>query len=150
MSEDSFKRILSFEGKIRRFFQSRQLSREEVADLYQETLCRLFESYRSFRREASEGTWIFSICRNVYFEYIRKSRRQALEGERDIPVPDKTEFIDFQSLVDDLPGYLKPVYSRRFRERLSIREISRELSMAEGTVKYYIYQIKKELRNMVQ
>ncbi|MBB6479369.1 RNA polymerase sigma factor [Spirochaeta isovalerica] len=150
MSEDLYKQVLNYEGKITRFFLSKQLSREEVEDLSQEVLCRIYESLHSFRGSSSPGTWIYAICRNVLFEFMRKQNRIQVLGERDIPVPDKTEYIDFTSLVDNLPGYLKPVYSRRFRENLSIREIARELNMAEGTVKYYLFIIKKYLRNMVQ
>jgi len=151
MSDDLRQHILGLENRIILFFRSRQLNREEVEDLSQEVFCRIYESISSFRGDASPGTWVYAICRNVYFEHLRKRRTLLLDfDERPIPVPDKTDYIDFQSLVQELPAYLKPVYDKRFRENLSIRDTALELSMKEGTVKYYIHMIRKCLRGMVQ
>ncbi len=45
-------------------------------DLVQEIYIRIFRSYGSFRGEASEKTWAFSIARNVIYDYFRKEKRK--------------------------------------------------------------------------
>lgn len=149
MPEKHFNEILRYEKRIHQFFKSHQLTTEEAEDLKQEALCRVYESISRFRGTSSLGTWIYGICRNVLYEHRRKNTRTVPILEYEIPVPDKTDYIDFTSLVDSLPDYLKPVYDRRFRMDMKIREIARQLSMPEGSVKYYIFLIKKHLRNMV-
>lgn len=149
MSEQFLAEILRYESKIFRFYSGQNLTREEVEDLQQETLCRIYESLPGFRGSSSLGTWIYSICKNVLFEYRRKQYRTVPIGDKEFPVPDKTEYIDFKTLVDSLPDYLKPLYAKRFRLNMPIKEIADQMKMPEGTVKYYLFLIRKRLRDMV-
>lgn len=149
MSEQLLNEILNYESKIFRFYTGQNLTKEEAEDLQQETLCRIYESLPGFRGVSSLGTWIYSICKNVLFEHRRKQFRTVPLGETEIPVPDKTEYIDFQTMVDSLPHYLKPIYMRRFKLYMPVKEIALQLNMPEGTVKYYLHLIRKQLKDMV-
>lgn len=149
MSERLLEEVLKYESKILRFYSGQNLTREESEDLKQETLCRIYESLPGFRGASSLGTWIYGICRNVLFEHRRRRIRTVPIGDEEIPVPDKTDYIDFQSLVDSLPQYLKPIYMRRFKLDMPVKEIADQLLMPEGTVKYYLHQIRKHLRDMI-
>lgn len=135
--------ILNYENKIEFFFSGHQLTREEIEDLKQESLCRIYESIESFRGASSLGTWIFSICKNVLYEFYRKRKKTIPIDDFEIVASDKTDFIVFDVLIQSLPEYLKPVYGKRFKMNMKIKEISQDLSMPVGTVKYYIHLIKK-------
>ena len=141
--------ILLYEKRIGLFFSRHNLSSEEREDLKQESLCRIYESISNFKGSSSLGTWIFSICKNVLYEFFRNKKKLIQLDNYEIEVPDKTDYIVIEILVQNLPEYLKPVYQRKYKQNLKIKDIARELSMAEGTVKYYIHLIKKHLREYI-
>ncbi len=132
--------------KIKYFFQAKNISREDIEDLTQESICRVYENIHKFNGNSSISTWIFSICKNVLYESYRKSPNvSSLEFEPAIKDTDK-EKIELDIILSKMPGYLKRVYDRKYRLNMKIKEISAELNIPEGTIKYYIHQIKEYLK----
>ena len=143
---DLFSKILTYEHKINLFFRQKQLSREEREDLTQEVLCRLYESISRYQGKSSLATWIFSVCRYTLYEYYRKNHYNLDIDYYEPMVQDKTESIHYEIIVEKLPPSLKIIYNKKYRLNMTIREISRELAVPEGTVKYRLYEIRKRLR----
>ena len=51
-----------------------------------------------------------------------------------------------EMIIEYLPPLLKQVYEKKYVQNTKIREIAAELSIPEGTVKYYLYLIRKYLK----
>ncbi|MDC7222362.1 MAG: sigma-70 family RNA polymerase sigma factor [Spirochaetales bacterium] len=143
---DFVRTVLNHEERIRRFFQREQLRSEVIEDLTQEVLCRLFESTRRFRGDSSRGTWIYGVCRNVLYEYYRKERRVLPLFEEPTSFSDGMDRVLLSLLEENLPDRLRVIYEKKYRQGWKIREIARELSLPEGTVKYYLYEIRRLLK----
>ena len=147
-----FRQILMHESRITRFFQKEQLSRETVEDLTQEVLCRCYESNSRFRGTSAPGTWIYAICRNVLYEYFRKKKTIGNINEFQLSVGDKTEQlmseIDLERARENLPSHLKVIYEKKYILHLKIREIAQDLSLPEGTIKYYLFVLRREFKRL--
>lgn len=51
--------------------------KDEIADLFQDILVRLWNGYDSFRREADVKTWIYRVSLNNCLDMQKKRRRQG-------------------------------------------------------------------------
>lgn len=49
--------------------------KEEVEDLFQETLVNMWNGVRNFRGDSSTGTWVWRVCLNTCISSERKKRR---------------------------------------------------------------------------
>lgn len=133
--------------KIKYFFQSKNLSREDIEDLTQESICRIYENLHRFKGKSSISTWIYSICRNVLYEKYKKSKKvKTLEFEPSV-TDTENDKIELDLVLSKMPNYLKRVYDRKYRLNMKIKEISVDLSIPEGTIKYYIHLIKEYLKH---
>ena len=56
---------------------------------------------------------------------------------------------DLRLLIDRLPAVLQKLHQLYYAEGLSIKEISIVLDKAEGTIKYLLYRLRNELREML-
>lgn len=61
--------------------------RDDVDDLFQEVLVRIWQGLRSFRADSAESTWIYRVSLNTCISYERKERRR-----RSMRVPIDPEF----------------------------------------------------------
>ena len=145
---DLLREISGNEERIRGFFRREQLRSDVIDDLTQEVLCRLFESAGRFRGESSPGTWIYGYCRNVLYEYFRRERKfLPLEIDPVSSAPDPWDLAVLRSREEKLPSRLRQIYEKKYRQGKKIREIAAELSLPEGSVKYYLYEIRKRMRD---
>lgn len=132
--------------KIEMFFYNKHLSSEDIEDLTQESICRIYESMKRFNHKSTISTWIYSICKNVYYEHIRRGKI-IKEIYVESPFIDREiSRIEINILLDRLPTKLKLIYDKKYKLGQTISEISRELEIPEGTIKYYIYEIKEFLK----
>lgn len=138
--------IEKYNKKIKLYFTNKNLTNEDIEDLTQETICRIYESLNRFSYRSSISTWIYAICKNVYYEYIRKSKTIEELNVESVFIDDETSRIEINILLERLPKRLKLIYDKRYQLGMTIKEISRELNIPQGTVKYYIYEIKKFLK----
>lgn len=134
------------ERTIRGYFSARMVAPQDLDDLTQEVFCRIYESLDRFRGESTLSTWIYSICRHVLYDFNRKKARFLSVEVPEIPIDDGLEKVELEILVEALPSYLRHVYERKYRRGMKIREIAEDLSLPEGTVKYYLFQIRERLK----
>lgn len=132
------------------YFHKHQLSSHAVEDLTQEVLCRALEGLPRFRGSSQLSTWLYGISRNVLYQYFRdKKKNLTLEGEWESSQDKTEEKIEWKMIVDTLPKHLKIIYERKYGLGMSIREISSDLGLPQGTVKYHLYKIRSILKKEV-
>jgi RNA polymerase sigma-70 factor (ECF subfamily) len=157
-----------------RFFRKKSFSPEEVEDLNQETMLRVYNGLKDFRRESSFRVWFFEILANVFRNEIRRRRsakREGWESSLDAPpspvawegggVPardlraEEPDPLDellrsegrerFRVALEELPAQMRRVCLLRYLQGWKYREIASLLGISIETVKAHLHQAKKRL-----
>lgn len=129
-------------------------NREELDDLFQEVLLRLWTGYDTFRGEADLRTWIYRVSMNCCLNLRRKVKR----GGRHVPL--SVEMDPYED-VSDRALQTKRLYDRIHRlglvdralillwlEGLSYEEIGEIVGISVKNVSFQLYCIKEQLRKM--
>ena len=160
MSERELEKIFhEYMEKIERFYAGRVYDENDRDDLVQDTLCAIIESYGRFRNNSSVSTWVYSICRNRFYNYLYKKERQnnlfseiknreKIEGELNKNPTEEKLYIE--DLLKNLPKMYSKLYELFYEEGYKIKEIARYLRMPEGTVKYLLHQLRQKIRGLLQ
>lgn len=137
-------------------------SLDAVEELSAETFFRAFTGFHSFRGEASIKTWLFSIARNVLYEYLRKNKRVVPTEDETLALmyvqsgmvqPDAGDLVSLSELVNELLGRRDERSRKVFHMRLegySFREIGEKIGISENSARVLEYRtrayLQKELR----
>lgn len=144
----------------RMLWQDRELAEDKVQDLFVKII-RKPEQYdpgRSFR------VWIFSVAANMCKnEYKRAEVRSNAAGEIRYSNPsatsadqisDMVELADFHAALEHEVSLLEPhhrdSFTLRYKEELSIKEISQVLGCSEGTVKSRLFYAVRKLADKLE
>jgi RNA polymerase sigma-70 factor (ECF subfamily) len=142
---------------------------DDANDMSQEAFIKAFRSLRSYKGDASFGTWIYRITTNVCLDELRHRKRRVVplsldeplatvdgdEVEREIPdsslaadkIYEQKEFSQhIQLLLDEMKSEHKSVIVLRDVMELSYEEIAAVLDCSIGTVKSRI----SRARNILQ
>ncbi len=127
-------------------------------DVVQEALCRVLRRWRSFRGEASFGTWMLQIVVNV-----DRDRRRS---QRDVvPLPDN-EMVSHVALpaeqaaadelhanvraaIDRLPQRQREVALLALGEGLAARDVARVLETTEANVHTCLHLARKRIARLI-
>jgi RNA polymerase sigma factor (sigma-70 family) len=145
---------------IRRYFARRSGNPEEIADLTQEAIAALLESQTRFRGTCSFVTWMYTICRNTYGKHVYYAqRRRAIDNQLFSTAPTAEELLSredeklmvrsIETFVETLDYASRRLYRWYYLEKRTIREIAETLEKAEGTVKWWLYRLRKDLQNQI-
>ena len=138
---------------------------EDARDMAQEAFIRAFNSLASFRGESKFSVWLYRLTSNICIDFLRgraKRRTASLnwededgeEGELEIPDErfspearlERTELREsVRRGLDSLSPEYREILLLREINGLSYDEISRALSLEEGTVKSRIFRARKKL-----
>ena len=144
--------VFAFEDRIRRYFSRHVSNQEDIEDLAQDVICALMDSYNRFRGDSSVTTWVYAICRNhLYLYYRTKKRRGALLSRLLHEPPSGCN--DSQAILDiaceRLTRDQKKLFIEFYRNRRTIREIADLLVKPEGTVKFLLYELRRDLKTIL-
>lgn len=125
---------------------------EEVADLFQDILIKLWNGFDSFRGEASIRTWIYRVSLNACISVDRKQKRQ---GEK-VPLN-----VDPLEETDENALQVKQLYRRinklglidrsivlLWLEALSYEEIGEIVGISAKNVSVKLVRIREQLKKM--
>ena len=159
MSDPKIERIVTeYEPLIQTYFRRRVKNEVDVEDLAQESMCAIISGFARFRHESSLATWIYAICSNHYSSFRRGEVRASrlflkLTSNEGRMVSDDGERVDRDLLIeiayDRLPDWMRRLFTERYRNDRSVKEIAALLDIAEGTVKYRLFQIRNELKRIL-
>ena len=148
---DSTELLSASLGTIQRFFSVRVSSIEDMEDLTQDVCCAIIDSYDRFCGASSQSTWVFAICKNHLYKYYRKKRRTHETIARLIDLyPSRTEHKDIilDMACDRLSIPQQILYNEYYRHRKPVREIAVQMNKPEGTVKYLLFVLRRDLRSI--
>lgn len=134
---------------------------EKANDFTQEVFLKIIEKPHLFDVSKRFSTWIFTMANNLCKNEYRKNTNQqkAYNGfsylqedlvEYDFKKMDNTLFINkINEAIETLEASQKACFLLRYKEELSINEISKIVNCPEGTVKSRIYHATKKIQSAV-
>ena len=127
--------------------------KQEVDDLFQEVLVKLWQGYDSFQGKSDLRTWIYRVSLNTCISIDRKKKRRKtqplLEG---IDLFDKIDADNRQTdMLHERIGRLQP-FDRAivllWLENMSYEEIAQIVGISVKNVSVKLYRIKEQLKQM--
>lgn len=127
--------------------------KEEIDDLFQEVLVKLWQGYDSFQGKSDLRTWIYRVSLNTCISIDRKKKRRKtqplLEG---VDLFDKNDADNRQTdLLHERIGKLQ-AFDRAivllWLENLSYEEIAQIVGISVKNVSVKLYRIKEQLKQM--
>ena len=155
MTEREFENIVrEHKGTIYTVCYMFSNDRDEVADLFQETLINLWRSSGTFRGDSALNSWIWKVALNTCISYDRK-RKRGITTEplsMNIDLFDDTAEENRQiTLLRDRIGKLGP-FDRAivllWLENLSYEEIGQIVGITPGNVSVRLVRIREQLKKM--
>ncbi|MBN1445391.1 MAG: sigma-70 family RNA polymerase sigma factor [Candidatus Omnitrophica bacterium] len=137
------------------------LCAEEAEDLMQETFIAAFLSIKKFRMQSSFYTWIYRIMMNTAYKKFRRKKRQKsflnalgrnirVETENDSPSFEDSRKEKVRGALARLPAMHREIITLYYLEELSLREISENLSISEGTVKSRLFNARTLMKRIIE
>ena len=141
-------------------------NKEEALDITQDVFVKAFRSYKKFRFNASPETWLIRITINRVRDYLRKEklRRLLFFLPRNISdnqintmadttkspqaiLKEKQLQAHVRAFQDGLKGREKEVFSLRFGNKYTIKEIAEFTGISQSSVKTYLYRALDKAHN---
>ena len=130
-----------------------------IADVVQEIMLKVFNNLEKYNPLHSFSTWIFTIARNTCLDWNKRRviktvvlDENTLKGRNDSPeqIMLKRDIgLRIEKYIQKLPEVESQIAYMRFFENLKIKEISSVMKMPQGTIKFKIHTIKKNLKNLL-
>ena len=131
---------------------------ELARDFTQEAFIRAFDRLPTFRREASFGTWLYTIAMSVALNGIRSIRRlrtrevsldvaETLGDRKRIADPDLKDRL--HRAIEDLPPGYRAVFLMHDLEGYTHEEIGEVLGIQSGTSKAQLFRARARLREVL-
>lgn len=123
-------------------------------DAAQEIFLKIFLNLSKFNHKSKFSTWVYSITYNYCIDLIRKRKKKqnlisgSSDDVADVPeeVNDKEllemELGRLQKVLEEIPVQDKAVLLMKYREDMSIKEISVVLDKSESAIKMKIKRAK--------
>lgn len=141
-------------------------NRHDAEDVSQDVFLQAYRSLDKFRGDAKWSTWLYRITVNTCLDRNKSAMRKALDYREDIGsdgpteisrqphdavLPDRSaESTLIQGHVERALGCLstqeRTVFVLRHYHDLSLKQIAESLSVAEGTVKSYLFRAVQRLQ----
>lgn len=143
-------------------------SREDAEDLAQETFLRAYVKLETFQVGRRFSPWLFRIASNLCINWRNRQKQRELsldslgeDKKEQLLFPDTSadplfqiEQNQLQTLLQQeilaLPVRYRLVFTLRYLEDHSCREIAEILDMPEGTVKTYLFRARRILKEKLK
>lgn len=146
------------------FYRMLWKDREKAEDFMHDLFTKLVNRPELYNPERPFKTWVFSVannmCKNEYKKQeVRKNTSNGLDhhhvvgetGGEVVAGLDKDKFNEvLDSEIEQLDEKHKSTFIMRFKDEMSIKEISEILDISEGTVKSRIFYTLKKLAPKLQ
>jgi RNA polymerase sigma-70 factor (ECF subfamily) len=137
------------------FLRRRLADRNELEDVYQETLMAFFQARHTYQPSRPLEPWLFAIARNVAADHARRYwTRSNVEQLTDaLPEVTAAEEPCSEPRLDDamakLPDQQREAFSMLKIEGLSIEEAAQRAGVTEGALRVRAHRAYKALRRLI-
>ncbi len=129
-------------------------------DAAQDIFLKIFLNLAKFNKKSRFSTWVYSITYNYCIDYLRRKKKEKTiltddENEKD-PVEeevDDKEILEMEIerlayILDKIPEDDKMVLLMKYREDLSIKDISKAFDKSESAIKMKLKRAKNKVRKL--
>lgn len=158
--------VENYQKKVFQVAVSMLGNKDEALDITQDVFVKAFRSYKKFRFNASPETWLIKITINRVRDYLRKEKLRRLlflrpgnisdnqintmadsdQSSQEI-LKEKQLQTHLRAFQDGLKGREKEVFSLRFGNEYTIKEISELIGISQSSVKTYLYRALDKAQN---
>lgn len=134
-------------GSVLAYLLSRNLNRQEAADVLQEVFLAAWRNAGRYEGEAKPLTWLIGIARHKLADHYRRAASPLFiesEPSHD-PLKETAEKLTLRQAVAALATDDRELIELVFTRDMSYAEAAEILGVPEGTVKSRMYRIKREL-----
>ena len=151
-----------YAGRLYGFTLKYLKSTDETEELVQSVFLKVWENYKTLKKESSFKSYLFTIAYNeICNTFRRRSHLQKFIGEQLIDSSQASneteELIDYNSIkerveqiVSKLPERQRTIFLKSRQDGKSNKEIASELELSSGTVDNYISESLKFIRSNMQ
>lgn len=149
-----------YRDAIHRLFLQRTGNAEDADDLLQETFIKVYMNLHRYSPEYTFGQWLYTIARNTFIDFTRKSRSDLPIDERfsapaaTAPTPEESiinsqQRVQIEHYLESLPEQYKKLFRLRFIDEYSYEEIAEKLHLPMGTVKTQIHRARERMCRLI-
>lgn len=146
----AFDQLYHRHGRRLMGFLLRQLRNDEerAADLTQDTFMRVWTNRQKYKHDKEFTTWLFSIAYNLvkneyrrtgyseaYIHHAQYTQSREQDDDVEIKIDDKALDEALQKELDKLDAHGRMLFSLRYEEEMTTRQIAQIMEIPEGTVK---------------
>lgn len=138
----------NFKDKLCLTISRKIKDKDEVEDLVQETLLKVYLNMDKYDDKYSISTWVYTIAFNVIHDYHRSlSKPQpfttaeelydnttSVDSPENILIAEQTKET-INKTMDKLPAELKEVFQLKEVDGLKVKDVAKNLGIPENTVK---------------
>lgn len=129
-------------------------------DAAQDIFLKIFLNLAKFNKKSRFSTWVYSITYNYCIDTIRRKKKEKTiltddESEHDTPEEDvdEKEILEMEIerlafVLDKVPEEDKLVLLMKYREGLSIKDISKAFNKSESAIKMKLKRAKNKVRKI--
>jgi RNA polymerase sigma-70 factor (ECF subfamily) len=125
-------------------------NRQDAEDAVQETFLKLYRGIEGFQGQSEIGTWLCRIAINASYDLARKRK----PAEEPAAIPARDDRLPLKVALDDALRRIHPRYRMVFLlfevEGFRHSEIAAILEIPEGTSKAWLFEAKKELKQLLR
>lgn len=137
--------------------------KEKAHDFTQELFTKLIHKPELFNAERSFKTWLYSIahnmCKNEYAKHevrqnahaeIKYTQDQSHDGQTSRQMDKHAFYEELEVALAELDEVKRTTFELRFKQEMSIQEISEIMECSEGTVKSRLFYTLKQLNERLK
>lgn len=145
------------------FFRMLNGDEESASDFCQETFLKIWSFRRQYKQNSVFRPWLFTmaynLCRNEYRhrehendynEELCHSFTEDIDENYESKLDNKTLVYALERVVNNLSENLRTLYTLRFEEEMSIKEIAQIMNIPEGTVKSRLFKLLNVLKEKLK
>lgn len=169
--------IDNYSDMLYAFTVSRVSDREVAKDIVQDTFLSAWKARDGYKGEASEKSWLFTICRNKIIDHYRRSTLKTIdlqaEEEQDffdkddghwtkaasphdwaVNYTDTVETKEFYEVLTNCKGKLKEqqqaVFTMKYLEEMDSEDICKVLDITPSNYWVLVHRAKVHLRKCIE
>lgn len=139
-------------SKVYGFLKKRLKASDLADDVFQATFLKFHRSRGQFEPSFSFTSWLFTVCRSVMFDTLRKRRLEPLlaeMAEAEDPGVSTEETSQPRLPLEGLPKAQREAIEMRYLEELNYEQIAGRLNTSSGNVRQLVSRGVRQLRGLI-
>jgi len=149
---------LRYSDQIYYYINSRVYPSDVSKDLLQITFLKAFKSLKKLKNKKIFKSWLYTIARNVIFDFYKKNKNDITIDEIDYKLGNKNkDFVlnlelkkDMNSAINRLSNSQQKVINLRIFKEDKFKEIASKLNISENSAKVTYHNAIKKLKKYLE